>query len=239
MCGYLFKNTFFFFKCDFGCTSLTSFDVFVDHAPYESWWILWTAVSRFGLLGVSWIRSVQVPSLHGWESRWCGRARYLSRIWWFDLFLKWGFFQSFFLNSFQLMVNCWFGLVVWDSAGALSVSLSNNLSFTGWSHKSKPPSQTNNWPLVSWSFVTALICHDNLQMKMFGYHIWLPPLKELELKRIPWTAARNRVVFHLSWLKQAAFFGLWFRYQVWWPMFWSSKGLAGNPNIKRVKSQRI
>ena len=93
------------------------------------------------------------------------------------------------------MVNCWFGLVVWDSAGAPSVSLSNNLSFTGWSHKSKPPSQTNNWPLVSWSFVTALICHDNLQMKMFGYHIWLTPLKELELKRIPWTAARNRVFF--------------------------------------------
>ena len=100
----IYSKTRFFFKCDFGCTS---FDVFVEHAPYESWWNLWTAVSRFGLLGVSWIRSVQVPSLHGWESRWCGRARYLSRIWSFDLFLKWGFFQSFFFWNNQIVFNQW------------------------------------------------------------------------------------------------------------------------------------
>lgn len=35
-CVVICSKTHFFFKCDFGCTSLTSFDVFVDHAPYES-----------------------------------------------------------------------------------------------------------------------------------------------------------------------------------------------------------
>ena len=45
----------------------------------------------------------------------------------------------------QLVVNCWFGLVVWDSKGALKLTI----PFVGVSQESRPPGlKTNNEPLV-------------------------------------------------------------------------------------------
>ena len=60
---------------------------------------------------------------------------------------------------YQPMANWWFGLVVWDDKGAPSVTLP--FIVIGASQQSKPPSQTNTWPLAD--------AHDSQRDLVFLY----------------------------------------------------------------------